>query len=129
MGRARRPIPPHAPQPAVTGGCLRSEESREAATPCGGGRRHASSWPSSALCGGNVPVRSVLARQLRPFVFGGLRLSQTGAVQVARKRPSEDLIYLLALYHNLKPFGRGTVRKGADASEVGGDRPADRRLA
>ena len=54
MGRARRPIRPHAPEPAVTGGCLRSGESREAATPCGGGRRHASSCLPSAFYGGNA---------------------------------------------------------------------------
>jgi hypothetical protein len=41
-------------------------------------------------------------------------------VQVARKRLSEDFIYLLAVYHNLKPFGRGSVRVGRTPAELAG---------
>jgi len=41
-------------------------------------------------------------------------------VQVARKRLSEDFIYLLALHHNMKPFGRGSVREGHTPAELAG---------
>lgn len=39
-------------------------------------------------------------------------------VQVARKRLGEDFIYLLAVYHNMKPFGRGSVRAGRTPAEL-----------
>ena len=41
-------------------------------------------------------------------------------VQVARKRLSEDFLCLLAVYHNLKPFGRGSVRAGKSPAELAG---------
>jgi len=41
-------------------------------------------------------------------------------VQVARKRLSEDFIHLLAVYHNLKPFGRGSVRAGSTPAQLAG---------
>ncbi|MFQ5831036.1 MAG: hypothetical protein ACE5JD_18090 [Candidatus Methylomirabilia bacterium] len=41
-------------------------------------------------------------------------------VQVARKRLSEDFICLLAVYHNMKPFGRGSVREGKSPAELAG---------
>ena len=46
--------------------------------------------------------------------------SRIRLVQVARKHLSEDFIYLLALYHNTKPFGRGTVRAGSTPAELAG---------
>jgi len=46
--------------------------------------------------------------------------SRIRLVQVARKRLSEDFIYLLAVYHNMKPFGRGTVREGSTPAELAG---------
>lgn len=51
-------------------------------------------------------------------------------VQVARKRLSEDFIYLLAVYHNMKPFGRGSVRAGRTPAELAGlELPTDDWLA
>ena len=51
-------------------------------------------------------------------------------VQVARKRLSEEFIYLLAVYHNLKPFGRGSVRAGSTPAQLGGlELPTDDWLA
>jgi hypothetical protein len=44
--------------------------------------------------------------------------SRIRLVQVARKRLSEDFVYLLAVYHNLKPFGRGSVRQGHSPAEL-----------
>ena len=41
-------------------------------------------------------------------------------VQVARKRLSEDFIYLLAVYHNTKPFGRGSVRARSTPAQLAG---------
>ena len=41
-------------------------------------------------------------------------------VQVARKRVSEDFAYLLAVYHNMKAFGRGSVREGKTPAELSG---------
>ena len=52
--------------------------------------------------------------------------SRIRLVQVARKRLSEDFVYLLAVYHNLKAFGRGTVRQGATPAALAGiDLPTD----
>jgi transposase-like protein len=41
-------------------------------------------------------------------------------VQVARKRMSEDFLCLLAVHHNLKPFGRGSVREGRSPAALAG---------
>ena len=49
-----------------------------------------------------------------------LELALIRLVQVARKRLSEEFVYLLALYHDLKPFGRGTVCKGATPAKLAG---------
>ena len=54
MGRVGRSIPPHARSGGNDGGCPWSSGSHEAAAACGCGRRHASSWPLSALCEGNA---------------------------------------------------------------------------
>jgi hypothetical protein len=41
-------------------------------------------------------------------------------VQAARKRLSGDFIYLWAVWHNLRPFGRGSVREGHSPAELAG---------
>jgi len=46
--------------------------------------------------------------------------SRIRLVQVARKHLSEDFIYLLAVYHNMKPFGRGTVRASSTPAKLAG---------
>ena len=46
--------------------------------------------------------------------------SRIRLVQVARKRLSEDFVCLLAVYHNLKAFGRGSVRAGKRPAELAG---------
>ncbi|HUT34564.1 MAG TPA: hypothetical protein VNE39_13840 [Planctomycetota bacterium] len=44
--------------------------------------------------------------------------SRVRVVQVARKHLSEDFVYLLAVYHNMRTFGRGSVRKGKTAADL-----------
>jgi hypothetical protein len=46
--------------------------------------------------------------------------SRVRLVQVARKRLGEDFICLLAVHHNLKSFGRGSVREGKSPAELAG---------
>lgn len=46
--------------------------------------------------------------------------SRIRLVQVARKRLGEDFLYLLAVYHNLHTFGRGSVRAGKTPAELAG---------
>jgi len=46
--------------------------------------------------------------------------SRVRPVQVARKRLSKDFIYLLAVYHNMRPFGRGSLREGHSPAELAG---------
>jgi hypothetical protein len=46
--------------------------------------------------------------------------SRIRLVQVARKRLSEDFVYLLAVYHNMRKFGRGSVREGKTAARLAG---------
>jgi hypothetical protein len=46
--------------------------------------------------------------------------SRVRPVQVARKQLSEDFVYLLAVYHNMRAFGRGSVRKGHTPAELAG---------
>jgi hypothetical protein len=41
-------------------------------------------------------------------------------VEDARKRLSEDLVCLLAVYHNLKPLGRGSARARKSPAELAG---------
>jgi len=94
---------PHVcPQPAVTAGCPRWLEFPGAAAPRGGGRRHASSWPLSAFCGGNAPAPG---REVRlasggdaAFAFGAPRaaaqsdMEGTGHDRAAPGRRSDMLI-------------------------------------
>lgn len=42
------------------------------------------------------------------------------SVQVTRKRVSENFLYLVAVHHNMTPFGRGSVRKGHSPAELAG---------
>jgi hypothetical protein len=46
--------------------------------------------------------------------------SRVRLVQVARKRLSEDFVYLLAVYHNMATFGRGSAREGKTAARLAG---------
>jgi hypothetical protein len=46
--------------------------------------------------------------------------SRVRPVQVARKRLSKDFVYLLAVYHNMRPFGRGAVRVGKTPAGLAG---------
>jgi hypothetical protein len=46
--------------------------------------------------------------------------SRVRPVQVARKRLSKDFIYLLAVYHNMRPFGRGSLREDHSPAELAG---------
>ncbi len=46
--------------------------------------------------------------------------SRVRLVQVARKRMSEDFICLLAVHHNMKTFGRGSVRAGWTPAALAG---------
>ena len=46
--------------------------------------------------------------------------SRVRLVQVARKRLSEDFVYLLAVYHNMRTFGRGSARQGKTAAQLAG---------
>jgi len=46
--------------------------------------------------------------------------SRIRLVQVARKRLGEDFLYLLAIYHNLHQFGRGSVRERKTPAELAG---------
>lgn len=40
--------------------------------------------------------------------------------QVSRKRVSEDFLYLVAVHHNMTPFGRGSVRPGVSPARLAG---------
>jgi hypothetical protein len=46
--------------------------------------------------------------------------SRIRLVQVARKRLGEDFLYLLAVYHNMHKFGRGSRREGKTPAELAG---------
>ena len=46
--------------------------------------------------------------------------SRVRPVQGARKRLSGDFIYLWAVHHNMRPFGRGSVREGHSPAELAG---------
>jgi hypothetical protein len=46
--------------------------------------------------------------------------SRIRLVQVARKRLGESFLYLLAIYHNMHTFGRGSVREGKSPAELAG---------
>ena len=40
--------------------------------------------------------------------------------QVVKKHFGEDFVYLLAIHHNMTPFGRGSVRVGKSPAELMG---------
>ena len=40
--------------------------------------------------------------------------------QVVKKHFGEDFVYLLAMHHNMTPFGRGSVRAGKSPAELMG---------
>jgi len=42
------------------------------------------------------------------------------SVQVSRKHVGEKFLYLVAVHHNMTPFGRGSVRKGQSPAEWAG---------
>ena len=67
-----------------------------------------------------LAILRAVDRALRASSYVECVNSRVRPVQVARKRLSEDFIYLLALYHNLKPFGRGSVREGHSPAELAG---------
>ena len=46
--------------------------------------------------------------------------SRVRLAQVARKRLSENYVYLMAVYHNVHAFGRGSVREGHSPAELAG---------
>ena len=46
--------------------------------------------------------------------------SRVRLAQVARKRLSENYIYLMAVYHNVHAFGRGSIREGHSPAELAG---------
>jgi hypothetical protein len=46
--------------------------------------------------------------------------SRIRLVQVARKRLGKDFLHLLAIYHNLHTFGRGSVREDKTPAELAG---------
>ena len=46
--------------------------------------------------------------------------SRIRLVQVARKRLGEDFLYLLAIYHNMHRFGRGSLREGKTPAQLAG---------
>lgn len=67
-----------------------------------------------------LSVLRAVDRALRASSYVECVNSRLRPVQVARKRLGEDFVYLLAVYHNLKPFGRGSVREGKTPAELAG---------
>ena len=67
-----------------------------------------------------LEVIGVVDRAARSSSYVECVNSRIRLVQVARKHLSEDFIYLLAVYHNMKPFGRGTVRAGSTPAALAG---------
>jgi hypothetical protein len=67
-----------------------------------------------------IAVIRLVDRAIRSSSYVECVNARVRLVQVARKRLSEDFICLLALYHNLKPFGRGSVRAGKSPAELAG---------
>lgn len=67
-----------------------------------------------------LAVLKVVDRAQRSSSYVECVNARIRTVQVARKRLSEDFVYLLAVYHNLKPFGRGSVREGRSPAELAG---------
>ena len=67
-----------------------------------------------------ITVLKVVDRAQRSSSYVECVNARIRTVQVARKRLSEDFVYLVAVYHNLKPFGRGSVREGRSPAELAG---------
>ena len=67
-----------------------------------------------------LTVLGAVDRALRASSYVECVNARVRPVQVARKRLGEDFIYLLAVHHNLKPFGRGSVREGKTPAELAG---------
>jgi len=67
-----------------------------------------------------LTVLRVLDEAIRSSSYAECVNSRVRLVQVARKRMSEDFICLLAVHHNMKRFGRGSVREGWTPAELAG---------
>jgi hypothetical protein len=67
-----------------------------------------------------LALLGVLDEAIRSSSYVECVNSRVRLVQVARKRMSEDFICLLAVHHNMKPFGRGSVREGWTPAELAG---------
>ena len=67
-----------------------------------------------------ITVLKVVDRAQRSSSYVECVNARIRTVQVARKRLSEDFVYLVAVYHNLKPFGRGSVREGRTPAQLAG---------
>jgi len=67
-----------------------------------------------------IAVIKLVDRAIRSSSYVECVNARIRLVQVARKRLSEDFICLLAVYHNLKLFGRGSVRAGKTPAELAG---------
>jgi len=67
-----------------------------------------------------IAVIKLVDRAIRSSSYVECVNSRIRLVQVARKRLSEDFIFLLAVYHNMKPFGRGSVRQGRSPAQLAG---------
>ncbi len=90
-------------------------------------RRHDKSSVEELAAAATSPADRVEIEVIRAFdlairsssyvecVNGRIRL-----LQVSRKRVSEDFLYLVAVHHNMTPFGRGSVRKGHSPAELAG---------
>ena len=123
------------PLSLLISGLRRAEEAAEAeverARFCGGKKRgmsaksrlrHARSKASTGSWADQVEltVLAVLDEGIRSSSYVECVNSRVRLVQVARKRMSEDFICLLAVHHNMKPFGRGSVREGWTPAESAG---------
>jgi hypothetical protein len=67
-----------------------------------------------------LTVLRVLDEGIRSSSYVECVNSRVRLVQVARKRMSEDFVCLLAVHHNMKRFGRGSVREGWTPAELAG---------
>jgi hypothetical protein len=67
-----------------------------------------------------LAVLGVLDEAIRSSSYVECVNSRVRLVQVARKRMSEDFVCLLAVHHNMKSFGRGSVREGWTPAELAG---------
>jgi len=67
-----------------------------------------------------IAVIKVVDRAIRSSSSVECVNARVRLVQVARKRLSEDFVCLLAVHHNMKPFGRGSVREGRTPAELAG---------